>query len=147
VKPVAFAWLLSLQAAAPPALVLGRFEDDYGSRHVITATDWQHGKAARYRIVEWNPARQFLVAANDAANPSDPGKWSRFDWMILPAGSGDPAYTWAYCMSAYDASTQAAAAAVETAKRETPRTGCSGFPFTRMRSAAVIEIDLRGERR
>lgn len=131
--------LLFLQTSVPPALVVGRFDDDYGSRHVITATEWQHGRAAKYHIVEWNTAKHFLVAENDAANPSDPSKWTRIDWVELPPSAGTgPNYTWAFCMTAFDAPTRAAATAADIARPETPRTGCNGFPFSRMRRADAI---------
>lgn len=115
-------------------MVLGTFEDDYSSRHVVTATEWRHGRAATYHIVEWHPAEQFLVAQNDQANPSDPGKWTRIDWMPLPpSGNNDQTFTWAFCMSAYNASSREIARSTDVAKRATPRTGCNGFPFTRMK--------------
>lgn len=118
--------------AAPPALVVGRFKDDYNTTHVITAAQWRHGSAALYEIVEWHPDQQFFIAHNAATNPSDPGKWSRVDWTEIKSDGGQANYEWAYCMSAYDAPTQDAARAVTIAKRETPKTGCNGFPFTRM---------------
>ncbi len=119
-------------AAQAPDQLLGRFEDDYGSRHEVSDSLWRHGSSAHYRIVRWDSAGRFLIAHNDAANPSDPGRWTRIDWMPL---EGMTPYAWAFCMSAYDAPTADAAARVTVADRSTPRTGCNGFPFTRLRSA------------
>ena len=116
--------------AAPPELVLGAFEDDYGSRHTITPASWVHGPRQRYRIARWNPVQQYLIAQNDAANPADAGLWTRIDWMPL---EGMPPYGWGFCLSAYDQPSAAAAEASQVARRDTPRTGCNGFPFTRMR--------------
>jgi hypothetical protein len=80
--------------------------------------------------VAWNSARQYLIAQNDSANASAPGLWTRIDWVTL----ADMApYNWAFCLSAYEAPTRAAAEAVTIANRETPRTGCNGYPFSRMR--------------
>ena len=116
-------------AAAPPAL-LGSFSDDYDNHFTITPTDWLQLPHGRFHIVEWNPGEQYLIARNDSANKSAPGKWTRIDWMDF---SGMEPYTWGFCLSAYDAPTRAAATAAAIAKRETPRTGCNGFPFSRMK--------------
>lgn len=122
---------LALQVA-PPAMVVGTFKDDYNTSHTITAARWMHGSAATYDIVEWHPEQKFFIARNGPANPTDPGKWSRVDWVEIPASAGQVNYEWAYCMSAYDSPTIDAARAAAIAKRDTPRTGCNGFPFTRM---------------
>ena len=135
-RVTAFAAVLVLGAAPlasqAPAALLGRFEDDYGSRHEVSDSLWRHGSRASYRIVRWDSAGRFLVAQNDAGNPSDGGRWTRIDWIPL---EGMAPYTWAFCMSAYDAPTADSAARVTIADRSTPRTGCNGFPFTRMRAA------------
>lgn len=117
---------------APPALVIGTFTDDYATTHVLISSEWRHGRSAVYEITEWHPDARFFIARNGAANPSDPGKWSRVDWIPLRMKEGDRDFSWAYCMSAYDAPTSAAARAVTIAKPESPKTGCNGFPFTRM---------------
>lgn len=114
----------------PPSLILGEFEDDYGIRYSITKREWHQLPDARYRIVLWRPDAQYLIAQNDEANPSDPGMWTRIDWMAL---SDMPLYEWAFCMSAYDAPTADEAERESNANREKPRTGCNGFPFSRMR--------------
>lgn len=113
----------------PPAALLGRFIDDYGSRYEISATEWKHGSSTRYRIIRWNGVERFLIAQNDSANPEDGGLWTRIDWVEL---SGMPPFGWAYCYSAYSAATAAVADTVSLANRASPRTGCNGFPFSRM---------------
>ena len=118
--------------AAPDPLVLGAFTDDYNASHAVSATEWRHGSRARYRIVKWNTAGQYFIAQNDTANPGDGGLWSRVDWLRL---EGMPPWTWGYCLTAYKAPTADSAEATRIANRSTPRTGCNGFPFTRMRSA------------
>lgn len=115
---------------APPALVLGEFVDDYGGRFTITAEEWFHHPAIRYRIVTWNPRHQYAIAQNAPTNFRSPDLWTRIDWMPL---SGMPPYEWAFCLSAYDAPTAQAAEATVIARREQPKTGCNGFPFSRMR--------------
>lgn len=120
-------------SAAPPAWMLGAFEDDYQSPHAITADSWTQDRYATYHVVRWSVEGQFLVARNDAGNREDAGKWTRIDWMRL---EGMAPYEWAYCISTWNAATQEEAAASTVARRETPRTGCGGHPFTRMKRPA-----------
>lgn len=116
--------------APPPAQLIGDFGDDYGDEFTVTPTLWTHHPQSRYHIVLWNPAGQYLIARNDSTNPSAKGKWTRIDWMTF---SGMPPYEWGFCYSAYDAPTVAAAESTHVVTRETPRTGCNGHPFSRMR--------------
>lgn len=121
---------------AVPQELLGEFIDDYGDRFTITATEWaQHSDSsyqvsARYHVARWNAAGQYLIAQNDSANPSARGRWTRIDWLPLP---GMAPYTWGFCLSAYDAPDEAAAEATSVARRDIPKTGCNGYPFSRMR--------------
>lgn len=114
----------------PPTFLLGEFVDDYGARFTIDARDFVQQPRNTFHIVRWEPQQQYLIARNDAANSSAANQWTRIDWMRL---DGMAPYTWAFCFSAYDAPTAAAAEAVDIARRVTPRTGCNGYPFTRMR--------------
>jgi hypothetical protein len=116
--------------APPPALVVGEFVDDYGSRYTISAEEWFHHPAIRYRIVTWNPGRQYVIAQNAPSNLQSANLWTRIDWMPL---SGMAPYEWAFCLSAYEEVSAAAAEATEIARRDQPKTGCKGFPFSRMR--------------
>jgi hypothetical protein len=114
------------------AEVLGRFNDDYGNAFRVTATLFQQLPNGRFHIVEWHATEHFFVARNDAGNRSDAGLWTRIDWM--PFSDMAP-YTWGFCMTAYRAATQEAARATPPPNRATPRTGCNGHPFSRMRPA------------
>ena len=49
--------------ASPPALVIGEFVDDDGSRYTITPEEWFHQPAIRYRVVKWNLDQQSLHRA------------------------------------------------------------------------------------
>ena len=118
------------QATAAPAFMLGEFQDDYGERHSITSTEWAQRPRNRFHIVRWAPDRRYLIAQNDSANVADGAKWTRIDWVQLDS----PPYIWAFCFSAYRAPTLAVAESVSVAKPETPRTGCNGNPYTRMRA-------------
>ena len=86
------------------------------------------GRAAGSASSRWDG--QTLIAQNDSANAYAPGLWTRIDWVRL---DGMAPYTWAFCLTAYDAPTRAAAEATPPADRATPRTGCNGYPFSRMR--------------
>ena len=121
------------RAAAPPPFLLGDFVDDYGMEYRITAEEWLHRPDSRLRIVEWNVSGQYLIAQNESANVSDGGLWTRIDWMQF---EGMPPYEWGYCYSVYDAPTADSAGRGTVADRSTPRTGCNGHPFSRMRRPA-----------
>lgn len=117
------------RVSAAPAALLGEFTDDYRGTYQISDSLWRHGARMAYEIVAWHVDSQYLIARNAATNPSAPGLWTRIDWMML---SDMAPYTWAYCLSAYEAPTREAAASAKSADRRTPRTGCNGFPFSRM---------------
>ena len=122
---------ISAQRGRTDPIVIGTFVDDYNATHTVNQHEWRHGSRSRYRIVKWNVDRQYFIAQNDSANPGDPGLWSRVDWIEL---DGMRPWTWAYCMSAYKAPTADSAEATRVVNRATPRTGCNGFPFTRMKA-------------
>jgi len=105
------------------------FVDDYGIQYSISAEAWFQHPVSTYRVVQWRSDAQYLIAQNDAANPSDAGLWTRIDWVVL---SDMPPYEWAFCMSAYAAPTAAEAESTTTAQKASPRTGCNGHPFSRM---------------
>jgi hypothetical protein len=116
--------------AVPPDDILGDFEDDYGNRFTVTAGAWRLNDSARYAVMRWDADGGFVIAHNGPDNPGDAGLWSRFDWVLL---EGMEPWTWALCTSAYDAPTPEAAIAAAIANRAELRTGCNGFPFSRMR--------------
>lgn len=144
---LASALLLLSACASPPPVAsttppttfppVGEFVDDYGIRYTIGPYAWtQHGSTphseATYHVTDWNVDRQFAIAQNDADNPSGAGLWTRIDWVRLDGASG---YTWAYCYAVYDASTRNDAVTAPPSGREMPRTGCNGYPFSRMKRA------------
>jgi hypothetical protein len=114
----------------PPALVLGEFQDDYKNRYTISTAEFIHQPGATYRIVKWNQSGRYLIAQNGEDNPSDKGLWTRIDWVQL---EGMDPFSWAFCMSAYNAPTAATAEAVTIAQGDKPKTGCNGFPYSRMK--------------
>lgn len=117
----------------PPDMVVGAFQDDYGIRYQIGRDEWLQLPRGRYRVVAWFPAEQYLIARNDSTNREDGGRYTRIDWMSLAAIPGMAPYEWAFCLTAWKEPTAAAAGAVTTARRDAPKTGCGGFPFSRMK--------------
>lgn len=122
--------LPALLGAQAPASLLGTWADDYGSRHLISDTVWAHDGANRYHILRWDSAGQHAIARNAATNPEQAGLFTRIDWMRLDSMAP---YVWAFCLTVWDAPTADSAARATTARRDTPRTGCGGFPFTRLK--------------
>ncbi|MEP6833268.1 MAG: hypothetical protein ABJB74_07730 [Gemmatimonas sp.] len=110
--------------------MLGTFDDDYGGSFSISFAEFVQLPRGRFHIVQWNVAQQYFIAQNDSLNRSDPNKWTRIDWVPL---TGMAPYSWAFCFSAYKAASRTEAETTVTAKRDTPKTGCGGFPFTRMK--------------
>ncbi len=119
-----------------PIALVGDFVDDYGIAYAISPAEWFQRPQARYRIVRVDTVAGYLIAQNGEKNPSERGLWSRIDWVKLPSMAP---FEWAFCLSAFGAVTQEAAEAVTLARRETPRTGCNGHPFSRMRRATPAD--------
>ena len=120
----------SVRDAAPPAFLLGNFEDDYGAQFTVSESDFFQRSRNHYRIVRWDVADQYLIAQNDSLNTSDAGRWTRIDWLKL---SGMAPYEWAFCFTAYKAESRAEAERTAAANRDAPLTGCNRFPFSRMK--------------
>ena len=117
------------QSHAPAALI-GNFDDDYGAHFSLSDSVFFQRPRNRFHIVRWDKQQQFFVARNDSLNGSDANRWTRVDWVMLDAMAP---YSWGFCLSVYNATTRAIAESTTVAHRDTPRTGCNGFPFTRMK--------------
>ena len=120
-----------LGSPQPPAQLLGEFIDDYGIRYSISPKSWFQGPETRYDILEWDVEGRSLLSRNADSNPSDAGLWTRIDWVLL--GATGEEYQWAFCYAVYNASSPVSAMSAQRTTRATPRTGCNGFPFSRMR--------------
>lgn len=123
---------VSPSVALPAGVMRGEFTDDYGNLFAISDSLFAQQPHGRFEIVEWNVREQFVIAHNAATNASDPGLWTRIDWMQF---EGMAPYTWGFCLTAYKAPTREAARATPAADRANPRTGCNGYPFSRMKPA------------
>ncbi len=113
-----------------PDYLSGTFEDDYGITYSISDSLFAMGDHTRIYIKEWNFEEQFFVGQNDSSNIYDPLLYSRVDWMEFENMNE---FEWGFCMSAYNEPTLDSARVINTVNRETPRTGCSGYPFSRMK--------------
>jgi hypothetical protein len=112
------------------SMFIGNFTDDYGIKYTITDTLWIQQPRTRFHIIKWNKKEQYLIARNDVKNPGEGGLYTRIDFMQF---SGMAPWLWGYCLTVYDAKTDAAAEAVAIADRKNPRKGCNGYPFSRMK--------------
>lgn len=121
---------------APPDQLLGHFEDDYGIRYEVTHGLWLQGAGARYEIAEWAIEGQYLIARNGEGNRTEAGLWTRIDWVMLDATDD---YAWAFCYATYSAGSRTEALAAAPSAREAPRSGCNGYPFSRMRRVESVD--------
>jgi len=113
-----------------PDYMDGTFQDDYNIEFEITKKLFFQKPNARFYILKWNMEEQYFIAKNDSLNPYDPSLYSRIDWMkfenMLP-------YEWGFCLSVYDAISADSAEVVNVVDRSKPKTGCNGYPFSRMK--------------
>ena len=113
-----------------PASLKGTFEDDYGIQYTINDTLWIQLPGAKYHIIICDTTEQYLLVQNDKANKTDGGLFTRIDYMNF---IGMDPYRWGFCLTIYNAGTLEKAKATIIADRKNPKTGCSGFPFSRMK--------------
>jgi len=113
-----------------PSLFTGTFTDDYGIKYSINDTLWIQHPRTKFHIIKWNKQEQYLIARNDVQNPGEAGLYTRIDLMQF---DNMQPWLWGYCLTVYDAKTDAAAEAVAIADRKNPRKGCNGYPFSRMK--------------
>lgn len=113
-----------------PNLFTGNFTDDYGIKYTINDTLWMQHPRTKFHIIKWNKKEQYLIARNDAQNPGEGGLYTRIDLMQF---DNMQPWLWGYCLTVYDAQTDAAAEAVAIADRKNPKKGCNGYPFSRMK--------------
>jgi len=115
-----------------PTFIKGKFIDDYGIQYTISDSLWTQHPNANYHIIRCNEKEKYLILRNDDKNPSDPGLYSRIDFM--PFEGMDP-WKWGFCLSVYNAKSDSSAEKGYKADKLNPRKGCNGFPFSRMKSS------------
>lgn len=117
------------QDSIPKGLV-GNFIDDYGIRYTITDSLWTQLLNTKYHILQWNLREQYIIARNDASNPSDTSLYTRIDYMNFE--NMEP-WRWGFCLTIYNARATTLAETAAPADRKNPKKGCNGFPFSRMK--------------
>ncbi|MEZ4464200.1 MAG: hypothetical protein R3F60_06415 [bacterium] len=108
----------------------GRWVDEFGTEHEISEEVWVQtagGMASTFELLDIDTEAGRILAANDPANPFNPGLFSRFDWVV----DGEDLF---FCQAAFDAASVEAAAAAAPSDASDPATsGCGGmFPWTRL---------------
>lgn len=110
--------------------MIGEFQDDYKIEYQLSEDSFIQKPNITYNIIFWNVEEQYFIAQNDSTNAFDTNLYSRIDWMEFE--NMEP-FKWGFCLSAYNAPTADSAKAVLTADRSNPKTGCNGYPFSRMK--------------
>ena len=113
-----------------PDFMIGSFSDDYDITYSISDSLFSMGSTTIIHILEWDTEKQFFIGQNDSSNTYDPLQFSRIDWIEL---SEMESFTWAFCMSAYNAPSTDSARATTTTNPQSPKTGCNGYPYSRMK--------------
>lgn len=124
---------LSAQSEAKsslPLLLIGLFTDDYGIHYEINDTLWIQHPNIEYHIISVDSTEQYLLAYNHEKNESDPGLYTRIDFMKFE--NMEP-FIWGFCLTTYNAPTIEEARDKASADRNNARIGCNGHPFSRMK--------------
>ena len=119
-----------------PSLLKGSFVDDYDIHYTVNDSLFFMHPRAKYHIIKWNTKEQYFIAKNDTINPSEKGLYSRVDYMYF---ENMAPWSWGFCLTVYDAKTDAQAETQAVADRKNPRKGCNGFPFSRMKAAKAVD--------
>lgn len=109
---------------------LGNFVDDYGIEYEVKNDVWIQQPNVKYHIIEWNEKEKYIIAKNDKGNPSEKGMFTKIDITNFE-NMGD--FTWGFCLTKYNAASIAEAKNWAAADKQNPKTGCNGFPFSRMK--------------
>ncbi|NNF34237.1 MAG: hypothetical protein HKN68_09015 [Saprospiraceae bacterium] len=111
-------------------LIIGTWADDYEINYKIDDHLWKMGSEITFHVIEWNRNKNFIIVENDSNNAYNAGQYSRIDYIIL---DNMKPYEWAFCLTAYDKDTAIDARNTPAADGENPKSGCNGFPFSRMK--------------
>ncbi len=109
---------------------LGSFVDDYGIKYEVKNDLWVQEANIKYHIVEWNEKGKYLIAKNGAENPSEKNLYTRIDFTNFENMAD---FKWGFCLTKYDAISIAEAKNWAAADKVNAKTGCNGFPFSRMK--------------
>ncbi|MBO6623041.1 MAG: hypothetical protein JJ892_07735 [Balneola sp.] len=113
-----------------PEYLTGSFKDDYNIEYELTEKVFYQKPATRFHILKWNIDEQYFIARSDSLNSYDPNLYSRIDWIKF---KGMQPFEWGFCLTAYKANTPDSAEIATVPDRNNPKTGCNGYPFSRMK--------------
>lgn len=115
------------ETAAPDEAndLVGEWVDNWHGQHAVTADSW-NSFGLVYTIASWDDADKWIVAQNDAEDPYNPSKWSRFDWAVVDGATY-------YCQTAFAAASQAEAETTAPADATNLAGGCGGFGWSGLR--------------
>ena len=113
-------------------VIEGDWEDAFGDLHSITQQEWINPTGV-FNITQFDNDAGWLIAQNDAGNPFNAGKYSKFEWLDDNQGQSF------FCQSVFEANTEGEAATI-SADRDNLETGCREMGWKRYRSA----MPLRG---
>lgn len=116
--------------SATPDYLIGKFQDDYKIEYQLSENTFLQKPSTRYHIIKWDIENQYFIAQNDSLNAYDENLYSRIDWIKLENMSP---FEWGFCLSAYNAPSPDSAEAIQIVDRSNPKTGCNGYPFSRMK--------------
>ncbi len=125
------------QKAKAPAFALGNFTDDYGIKYSINDTLWIQHPNIKYHIIKWDEKGQYLIAKNGGGHQANVAKYTRIDFMTF---DGMKPWRWGFCLTNYKAKTDKEAENTTAADRKDPKTGCNGYPFSRMKIISEIKL-------
>jgi hypothetical protein len=113
-----------------PDFMKGTWSDDYEINYKIDDQTWEMGSEITFHVIEWNDNENYIIVENDKSNAFNAGQYSRIDYIFL---NDMKSYEWAFCLTAYDKATEGDARNTSAADGENPKSGCNGFPFSRMK--------------
>ncbi len=113
-----------------PQLMTGSFVDDYGIGYSITDSLWTQLPNTKYHIIYCDTTAKFILARNNEGNTSEGGLFTRIDYLHF---ENMKPFQWGFCLTVYAAATIEEAKANASADRQHPKSGCNGYPFSRMK--------------
>jgi len=113
-----------------PTFLLGAFEDDYGVQYHIDQEVFHLLPDDTFHIISVHKEEGYIILQNDSHNSFAPSLFTRIDYQKL---EDMKPYEWAFCFSSYAAASMEEATDQVNTQKTDLRTGCGGFPFSRMK--------------
>ena len=128
--PVTLCYSCTSNQQKVPDFLIGVFQDDYNITYDLTENMFFQKPSTRFHVLKWNIDEKYFIALNDSLNNYDSNLYSRVDWIKFEDMSP---FEWGFCLTVYNASSADSAEAVDIVDRSNPKTGCNGYPFSRMK--------------